>query len=69
MEAFLVLEHGGQTPEVKVGVFDFPGVTMGGVCDFFKGECAFSAALAQTMSSMSMVLMTASLTLEYGIPS
>ena len=22
-------------------MFDFPGVTMGGVCDFFKGEFAF----------------------------
>ena len=33
MEAFLVSEHDRQALEVKVGVFDFPSVTMGGVCD------------------------------------
>lgn len=41
MEAFPVSEHDRQALEIKVGVFDFPSVTMGGVCDFFKGEFAF----------------------------
>ena len=70
MEAFLVSEHDRQALEVKVGVFDFPSVTMSGISDCLKGKLdLFLLLLAQTMSSMSMVLMTASLTFEYGIPS
>ena len=41
MEAFLVSEHGRQALEVKVGVFDFPGVTMGGISDCLKGKLTF----------------------------
>ena len=52
MEAFLVSEHDRQALEVKVGVFDFPSVTMGGVCDFFKGEFAFfCGSLLQILSA------------------
>ena len=33
MEAFLVSEHDRQALEIKVGVFDFPSVTMSGISD------------------------------------
>ena len=36
MEAFLVSEHDRQALEIKVGVFDFPSVTMSGISDCLK---------------------------------
>ena len=41
MKAFLFAEHGGKALEVEVGVFDFAGVAMGNVGDFFEGKGAF----------------------------
>ena len=64
MEAFLVSEHDRQALEIKVGVFDFPSVTMSGISDCLKGKLTFFCCFGETMSSMSMVLMTASLTFE-----
>ena len=47
MEAFLVSEHDRQALEIKVGVFDFPSVTMSGISDCLKGKltlfCCFGA--------------------------
>ena len=41
MEAFLVSEHDRQALEIKVGVFDFPSVTMSGISDCLKGKLTF----------------------------
>ena len=41
MEAFPVSEHDRQALEVKVGVFDFPSVTMSGISDCLKGKLTF----------------------------
>ena len=47
MEAFPVSEHDRQALEIKVGVFDFPSVTMSGISDCLKGKlnflCCFGA--------------------------
>ena len=41
MEAFPVSEHDRQTLEIKVGVFDFPSVTMSCISDCLKGKLTF----------------------------